>query len=586
MAEIRSINGNGIYANDVIITDDSLSGSGGVLEQIGLRKSLNLIDENDPNMWHQGWYGETTPRIWAVESIPFACTPNSTLITGCIEFPSTSRYYGIRWYKSDMTLIRAQPLTTAGIWYTLAIPADCRYFTVFFTSDDASVLIEKSAIVTGHPKVVAMFMSYRENSSTYDESQFIPHMSSMAEDVDDGLAVLGEGLLINRIYGKKLTHNRFYGHGNPLQIMQNDSAKAYMVEPIRISADTNYYYRHLYAYFCHLVYDDGTVETFSNVASGDVSGNIVSDGDGWAILTISDASISDGVTEKPFFGENKRACHMGIWEPRADANVYYCEKDNELADFDNLVEAINALATVKDATLYVGAGTWDLVADWDSYDSAYLANFPSDGSKRGLELGNRLRVVFSGNATVECDCSEKSDNVKTYFSPLNTGYGGFTIENMTMNAKSVRYCIHDERRATGLEQYVNRFIGCKFHLDNSENTPWPHVQVIGGGLGTNGYITIESCKFEAVGADNRALVTYHNNSDVNNVGARGRILFKDNYIAGRNRFIFNWYGNSDLVSQAICTGNSWGLEPASSAETPSSTHQNVEIIAWNNELRS
>jgi hypothetical protein len=124
------------------------------------------------------------------------------------------------------------------------------------------------------------------------------------------------------------------------------------------------------------------------------------------------------------------------------------------------------------------------------------------------------------------------------------------------------------------------------YMDNSNNTDTTAHQCIGGGLGVNGHIVIENCDFESV--NTRAVpsvaytpVSYHNSAGagLNRVDISGVYM-----VNGTVRL--NWYGASTEKSPCYVHGCSFTHDVLSFAETSGSTNENMEVIAWNNEIRS
>ena len=118
-------------------------------------------------------------------------------------------------------------------------------------------------------------------------------------------------------------------------------------------------------------------------------------------------------------------------------------------------------------------------------------------------------------------------------------------------------------------------------ISGASNAGYP--QCIGGGLGVNGLVNIEDCIFsnEYAGASG-TLVSYHNSEGT----GRSNVCIKDSYFKGNGRVKISWYGSSTEKTPVIVTGNSFGQEIVFRAETEQSTNENVELFAWNNELRS
>lgn len=267
-----------------------------------------------------------------------------------------------------------------------------------------------------------------------------------------------------------------------------------------------------------------------------------------------------------------------------DRLVVKVEKDGS-GDYTKLVDAINAATQVMDAVVYVGAGTWDIC---DELGEDYLNAVSSTHGTRGPYLKNRVHLIFASNSKVVCNYTGTREDTMRWLSPFNAGQYGFTLENANIEASNVRYCVHDERD-TDTDAYINKYINCRMHLDNSTNTVIRTCNPIGGGLGKDGYVEIDGCWFKGertyVYTENLPLVTYHNSAAA---GAKSYISLKNSYFADDGRPRFNWYGQSQLITNVEVCGCSMGSIILSQAETTdgSSPYQNISIIEWNNTVRT
>jgi hypothetical protein len=235
-----------------------------------------------------------------------------------------------------------------------------------------------------------------------------------------------------------------------------------------------------------------------------------------------------------------------------------------------------------DATVFVGAGNWDVV---DELGSSYMESVGP--SKRGLYLKNRIRLVFSSNSKVLAHYDGNRADTMLWFAPFNSAKYGFTIENANIQASKVRYAFHDERNAED-DQYTNYFINCKMYLDNTNNTATTAHQCIGGGLGLNGHIVIEGGDYQSVFPSHKPSsgyrpISYHNSSGV----GKNRIDIQNVYIHDGG-IRLNYYGQSTDVTECYVTNCSFTEDIISGPETTdeSSPNVNVSVIKWNNEIRS
>lgn len=273
--------------------------------------------------------------------------------------------------------------------------------------------------------------------------------------------------------------------------------------------------------------------------------------------------------------------------------VFFVEKDGS-GEFDKLVDAVQYATKFFDSTVYVGAGTWNVISE---FGKTYMESVGS--TQRGLYLKNRIHLIFSSNAVVSAmydgfDGNIDDDTVE-WFSIFNSGEYGFTLENLTSISRNIRYPVHDERSQTTDEPYKNHYLNCIMVHSNEKYDQAQgksgYAQCIGGGLGTDGHIIIEGCVFEntyrysADAQGRKRLVSYHVN---NKAGATGRstIEIKGCFFRDTGTIKAGYMGTNTDVSTMLVHDNSLGAEPFVEAEIQSADVQNIEMIAWNNEIRT
>ena len=250
---------------------------------------------------------------------------------------------------------------------------------------------------------------------------------------------------------------------------------------------------------------------------------------------------------------------------------YRVEKDGS-GDYTNLASAINEAIKYKDSIVYVGPGNWDIIADLGNYMETV------DYQHRGLGI----HVICSSKALIVANYTGNNANIHTWFSVFNAGPGGFTLENAIIEAKNIRYIIHDERDYTDPTFYHNKYINCRMIFDNSLNPDWHDMQCIGGGLGINGYIEIDGCYFESKPTQETApliVVGYHNSQDLNNLNAQSTVEMKNCFIAGsQTTFRMVGMGNSTKKSYGYVSGSRFGYAPHAAGT------DNVVVTTWNNTI--
>lgn len=279
-----------------------------------------------------------------------------------------------------------------------------------------------------------------------------------------------------------------------------------------------------------------------------------------------------------FFADNLKLSNgISIGEALETASkVYYVEKDGS-GDYDSLVAAIQEAVKYNNSIVYVGAGTWDIV---DEFGSTYMEAVTSNPLTWGLELKNNVHVIGTAKTIIQAKYTGTTQNTREYFSAFNAGAYGFTLENVTIDADNIRYVIHDDRGSGGSTPYVNKYINCNMKLTNG----YYGDTAIGGGLGINGTIEIRNCRFEGSAGTHR-LAYYHGNNYSGETGAKCTIIVEGCYFAGDGSFDVTKYGDSTEMSTAYLSNNSFGSAPqvTSGSYAP---QDNMQIVAWNNEIRT
>lgn len=234
--------------------------------------------------------------------------------------------------------------------------------------------------------------------------------------------------------------------------------------------------------------------------------------------------------------------------------------------------------------VYVDAETFDVIQE---YGNDFFENFSTSTSEYGLPLGNGIKVHFASGSKVICNYTGSNHTVNQEFSVFHVfrSSEGFLLDNVTIEASNVRYCVHDEH-FDDPTPYKNTFENCSMYINNTNNPVFgPDTPCIGGGLGKHGEVIVDSCVFEATSSTQRTgVVSYHNSSAT---GAKSNLTFKNNYFKGTNSGLrFGWYGDSDEITNILITGNSYTLAPYLRAENESATKENMKMFIYNNELRA
>jgi len=242
-------------------------------------------------------------------------------------------------------------------------------------------------------------------------------------------------------------------------------------------------------------------------------------------------------------------------------------------DYVKLTDAIAYAYATGNITVRVLAGTYNIVTELSSMAGA------------GPLVGNGMHLIFSPQAYIECNYTGGDDAVEIAFSPLNAGIGDFIIEELNISCSNVRYCFHDELSgALGFRRH--EYKNCTMYIDNRNSSQAAvYKACFGGGLGQEEYILIEGgyYKSETSDGDHGATILWHA-GDV--AGAKSEIIIRDVYFDGAlANCRFGYYGVSTEITKCYVSNCSMTVAPVVIDETGSEPNVNMELIAWNNEVR-
>lgn len=238
-------------------------------------------------------------------------------------------------------------------------------------------------------------------------------------------------------------------------------------------------------------------------------------------------------------------------------------------DYMSILEAL--IENPSNTRVLVTAGTYDVYDEYVKYyGSNYFDNYAGyagtgDKFDAGLYLSGGCDLVGVGEVNVVFDYEGDNENVKRYFSPLNTTQNN-TVENINFHIGdgSCRYILHDDYASEG---GTNVFKNCAFNGSSYLTTS------IGGGMGVANTYVIDGCCFMG----NTGLsIAYHNNV----ADGVNKVIVRDCYCDGSIRGAH--YGTSATKSKMLvsgCKATRIYLVHGDEAVYP---RQNVELVAWNN----
>ena len=425
----------------------------------------------------------------------------------------------------------------------------------------AGVYATVSALATADPDHSKIYVVsadghwyYYANSQWNDGGPY-----QAAQIIDDSITTEKTTFIKNvkNLYNSSLfMANKFWSNPNTLS---DGSNCYYMATPIKLKPNTTYYFKDINFYynFCWLsneaktdyskltdIVSNNTFSTTSEKIYLYVTHQLLIDSNG---LLIAEDDYSNILTKNDeYIFKNKE---------------FYCGINKQFTTLKSAVEYANQFAN---ATLYVDAGTYDLVQE---YGESYL----NSNNVKGLELKNGLKIIFTAKSKVIFHYTGSNSFIKREFSPFNTGANGGTLENCIIDCSNCRYCIHDER-GFSKDSYKNTFKNCEFFIDNSNNPDWEYQEMsVAGGFGLNGVIEYNQCYFDKPGY-------YHQNADDNETQSRCEVYFINNYVK-KGTFQVNPGHSSLPTSKFFACGNITKTAIPSTA-----SDSNVASYLFNNSL--
>lgn len=248
---------------------------------------------------------------------------------------------------------------------------------------------------------------------------------------------------------------------------------------------------------------------------------------------------------------------------------------------DNVAQVLTDAMKNRGSIVYIEPYEHDCIAEWQSfYGNNY---FSSMSSGEGLGLYNDIHIIGRSGHKLKCWYTGSNSYVMEHFSLFNNPHGGsgYTLENVCIDTKKVRYCVHDERGSDAVPYKVH-FKHCFMSQDQTGST-WDRSRAcIGGGVGKSADVVIEDCIFNTVtSAVHLDSLAYHN-SDVS--GAQSNIVIKNCYCAGNSTIQLMHNGASAKKTPVLVANCSMGSAMEIITNTGSS--ENFEIYQVNNVVRN
>ena len=235
-------------------------------------------------------------------------------------------------------------------------------------------------------------------------------------------------------------------------------------------------------------------------------------------------------------------------------------------------EGLEKAVRAGNCDLFVKPGTYDLVSELGE------AGMLATPSSKGLQIGNGVNVYFDSGAYLVCNYTGDNTTLQTWFAPLMAMGSDYSLYNVNISCKNVRYCVHDE--CDGVGKYRHEYHNCHMYLDNS-GTSWGPHQCIGGGFGEYGTVIVDGGVYESKDIDtyDNLVISYHNPQTGSNFC--NTLIAKDVYIVVGTIAALQ-LGSSEKESIFNICGCSLTVEPTGGQPTGTGR---FKMRKWNNEIR-
>ena len=226
------------------------------------------------------------------------------------------------------------------------------------------------------------------------------------------------------------------------------------------------------------------------------------------------------------------------------AKEYHVGVNQQFTSFVECMKAIQEDDSEK--IVYIHEGVYDIFAELGGKE--FLQTIPSDALWYDVSTIISPNTKIIGIGLVELNYLPDaslipSDNAITCISPINVR-GNVSIENITINAKNCRYCIHDE--PSGLDEFnenVKKFKNVRCKKIKNDYVPISKItsgQAYAAGVNRRCSLLFEGCTFES---ENSIAWSAHNRSFGANDGVN--ITLKDCiFIGGAPSYGTVRFGNS------------------------------------------
>lgn len=285
-----------------------------------------------------------------------------------------------------------------------------------------------------------------------------------------------------------------------------------------------------------------------------------------SVVCFGSTSATSGITDAPFSGAmtcltfynlsngNAQLCigryksalrwkAGGSWYGwqiiKNEDEVYYVGGESGNDSFTAMLLSLAGNNNPK--TIYVYEGEYDMFAEYMDEVSAGNIEIPPDDVEAGTYfppynafVPNNTKIIGLGNVTLKMmpEADEITYGASLTWAPLNI-YGNVEIENVTVLAHNVRYCLHNDDH-NNYQDSVQIYRNCRFiytHSDiNSEDQQLGRNSTIGYGLAKGSKHIYEGCEIVNDSEGNYSALYGHDF----NAGHNGSLILKNCIIRSTN----------------------------------------------------
>ena len=317
---------------------------------------------------------------------------------------------------------------------------------------------------------------------------------------------------------EKNRRNGYYYHRDAPDENKIVSGNGNSIYPkIAIRKGVTYHYKNLYAYFCRVIYNNGTKINLSDTTNTRVSGSFTAEDNGYALITTSNnaagisAMFADGEIKWSNYTEGSYQSSNGLTIPYKDIidipnqNINLHVKKDGNGDFTSLVDCIKSItdsSLKKQYNIYL-YDDHDIIKELGGQN--YIESLPETADRTSLYIPEYVNIigvglrVISGKIERTWNCNY---NAIEAMSTLEIKKGNNKFKNLIITAQNMRYAVHDESNGSVPNNSVE-WENCKFiHYGNDDfkddNTgQWLSVCGYGSGISSGCIRKFNQCYFES-----------------------------------------------------------------------------------------